>query len=192
LKTRTATITAAMLLAGCASVGPSPSPVPAATASAPAVTATIAATPAAPATGPASVLEGTWIATSTCAQQAAAVDAAGFTDEQQTAAEWDAATCMDMAHGTEHQLRFSGERLIIFNDGALGWDGLYRIVDENSFEAGDSDAGLYIGYDFLLDGDKLTIDMVQNDYPTSDPAELAGEQIAQTVIYESAPFEKAS
>jgi len=158
----------------------------------PTAAATNAATPAASAAGPASVLEGTWVATTTCAQQAAAVDAAGFTDEQQTAAEWDAATCMEMAHGAEHQFGFSGERLIIFQDGVIGWDGLYRIVDENSFEAGDSDAGFYIAYDFVRDGDKLTIDMVRNDYPTSDSAELAGEQIAQTVIYESAPFEKAS
>ncbi|OGO53550.1 MAG: hypothetical protein A2V84_01170 [Chloroflexi bacterium RBG_16_70_13] len=191
MKTRTATITAAILLAGCASVGPSPSPVPAATASAPAVTATIAATPAAPATGPASVLEGTWIATSTCAQQAAAVDAAGFTDEQQTAAEWDAATCMDMGHGTRMQLRFSGERLIIFQDGVIGWDGVFRTVDADTFEAGDSGT-YYLTYEFAVAGDQLTIDMVRDDFPTSDPAELAGEQIAQTVIYESAPFEKAS
>ena len=49
----------------------------------------------------------------------------------------------------------------------------------------------YITYDYELDGDRLTIDMLSNEYPTSDPAELAGEQIAQTVIYESAPFEKA-
>jgi hypothetical protein len=188
LKTRTAMITAAMLLAGCASAGPSPSPVPAVTATPP----TLAATPPATAAGLANVLQGTWTATTTCVQQAAAVNAADFTDEQQTAAGWDAATCMDMAHGTELQIRFSGERLIIFQDGTIGWDGLYRIVDENSFEAGDRDAGYYIACDFVLDGDRLTIDMVRDDYPTSDPAELAGDQIAGTVIYESTPFEKAS
>jgi hypothetical protein len=198
LKTRTATIAIAVLLYGCASASPTPSPVPAATATRVAATASATATTTAAATSAATpaaspgVLEGTWVATTTCAQQAAAVDAASFTDEQQTAAGWDAATCMGMAHGAEMQLRFSGERLIIFNDGVIGWDGIYRIFDANTFEAGDKDGGFYITYEYVLDGEQLTIDMVRNEYPTSDPAELAGEMIAQTVIYESAPFEKAS
>ena len=187
-------IITAALLAGCAGASPTSSPVPAATATpvAPSAVATTASTPAATAAGPASVLEGTWVATTTCAQQAAAVEAAGFTAQQMTDAGWDSATCMGMGHGTEMQLRFSGERLIIFSDGVIGWDGSYRVVDANTFEAGDQSAGFYLTYEYVLDGDQLTVDMIRDDYPTSDPAELAGETLAQTVIYESAPFEKAS
>jgi hypothetical protein len=93
-----------------------------------------------------------------------------------------------MLHGSQFTIRFADDRLVIFNDGVVGWDGLFQVVDEDTFEAGDSDAGFYIIYDYALDGDELTIDMVSNDYPTSSEEELAGELIAQTVIYESAPF----
>jgi hypothetical protein len=192
LKTRTAPIAAAILLAGCASAGPTAPPLPAATAATatPTTAATTAPTAAATAGTPATVLEGTWAATTTCEQQAAAVDGGGFTAAQQAAAGWDGATCMDMGHGTEMQIRFAGQRLLIFQDGTIGWDGRFQVVDTDTFQAGDYDNGFYITYDYDLDGDRLTIDMLSNEYPTSDPAELAGEQIAQTVIYESAPFEK--
>jgi hypothetical protein len=32
--------------------------------------------------------------------------------------------------------------------------------------------------------------MVRDDFPAASPEELLGEQVAQTVIYESAPFSR--
>lgn len=69
----------------------------------------------------------------------------------------------------------------------VGWSGVYEIVDEDTFIAGDS-GDLYIEYEFSIDGDQLLIDMVKNDYPAVSEEALAGEIYAQTVIYESAPF----
>ena len=62
-------------------------------------------------------------------------------------------------------------------------------MDDQTFEAGDEGNGYYITYRFAIDGDQLTIDMVRDDCPVcSSAADLAGEQIAQTVIYETSLF----
>ena len=138
---------------------------------------------------PVSTLEGTWITPeTTCDEQNAALTNAGFTDADLEAGGWDAATCGGMMHGSQFTIRFAGDRLVIFNDGVIGWEGLFQVVDGDTFEAGDGDAGFYIAYEYALDGDELTIDMVSNDYPTSSEEELTGEMMAQTVIYETAPF----
>lgn len=73
----------------------------------------------------------------------------------------------------------------------VGWSGLYEIVDEDTFVAGDT-GELYIEYAYAIDGDQLVIDMVRDDYPTVSEEELAGEIYAQTVIYESASFTRES
>jgi hypothetical protein len=73
----------------------------------------------------------------------------------------------------------------------VGWSGVYGIVDDDTFVAGDT-GDLYIEYTYAVDGDQLVIDMVRNDYPTVSEEELAGEIYAQTVIYESAPFTRES
>jgi hypothetical protein len=73
----------------------------------------------------------------------------------------------------------------------VGWSGVYDIVDDDTFVAGDT-GDLYIEYTYAVDGDELVIDMVRNDYPTVSEEELAGEIYAQTVIYESAPFTRES
>ncbi len=138
---------------------------------------------------PVSALEGSWATPeTTCAEQNAALTNAGFTEADLEAGGWDEATCGDMMHGTQFTVRFDGDRLVAFNDGVIGWDGLFQVVDDDTFEAGDGDAGFYITYQYEIDGDQLTIDMVSNDFPTSSEEELTGEMIAQTVIYESAPF----
>jgi hypothetical protein len=138
---------------------------------------------------PVSALEGTWITPeTTCEEQNGALTDAGFTDADLEAGGWDTATCGDTMHGTQFTVRFAGDRLVVFQDGEVGWEGLFQVVDEDTFEAGDGDAGFYITYDYALDGDDLAIDMVSNEFPTTSEEELTGEMIAQTVIYESAPF----
>ena len=174
--------------AGTVAPSASASRPPVATAS-PSVSPTV--NPTAPASAPAAdQLTGDWgTGVTTCAEQNAAVEAAGFTAEEMTLGGWSPTCSHGMPHGSQFIIRFSAGRLIIFQDGDVGWGGLYRIVDDQTFEAGGTGNAYYITYDFAIDGDQLTVDMTKDDCPyCTTPAELAGEQIAQTVIYETAPF----
>jgi hypothetical protein len=99
-------------------------------------------------------------------------------------------TCPDgMLHGSQFTIIFEAGRLLQFYEGGVGWEGQYRIVDEDTFQAGD-DGTYYITYAYAIDGDQLTIDMVRDTCPPCPPGELIGDQIAQTVIYETSPFTK--
>jgi TRAP-type transport system periplasmic protein len=66
----------------------------------------------------------------------------------------------------------------------VGWHGTYEVVDSDTVIATDPGGECSITYSYALNGDQLTIDMV--DDPCF-PGEV-GEQIAQTVIFETAPF----
>jgi hypothetical protein len=137
-----------------------------------------------------SVLDGTWSTPDvTCGQQNAALTNAGFSAAELKLGGWDRATCRAMDHGRRFQVRFIANRMIEFADGAVAWDGTYRMIDDAHFEAGDvPNVGLYIRYEFSLTGDLLVIDMTSNTMPAANEAELLGEKIAQTVIYETSPF----
>jgi hypothetical protein len=161
-----------------------PTSAPSAAATARATATPAAATPAALE----SALEGTWSTGPTsCDQQNAAVEEAGFTADETELAGWDPETCGNMMHGSEMELSFSGSSLTAFQDGSVGWSGSYQLLDDSTFEAGDS-GDFYITYEFELDGTTLIVDMVDNDFPAASEEELLGETLAQTVIYESAPF----
>ena len=192
MNTRRALLTIALLAAGCGGTQPTPSTAPASVAppqATPTAAATAAPTEVPPSAAPVSILEGTWTSgATTCDQQNAAVTAAGFTKDDLEAAGWDKASCGSLMHGSDFTVRFAGERLVIFSDDVVGWDGAFRVVDSDTFEAGDSAGAYYITYQFTVDGDQLTIDMVRDDFPAVSPDELVGEQLAQTVIYETAPF----
>jgi len=140
-----------------------------------------AATTTTPETGD-DPLTGTWrTEPQTCEQQQAAIDRA-FTAEQQALARVE---CFPAAM----TIRFEDGRLIIFMGEETGWDGDYEVVDDRTFKAGDMPgAGLYITYTYEIEGDELVIDMVEDDAPAPSEAELLGEQINQTFIYETAPF----
>jgi len=181
---RAAGILVALVTTACggATVSPSagPSSPPAATAS-PTDSPTLA--PTAAASVPAGdVLAGTWaVSRTTCAQQQAAVEAAGFTAEQLTSVGW-GPDCPGA-----YTIRFANGRLVEFSsDGSVGWEGKLRIVNENTFEAVDIDCS--ITYDYAIDGDQLTIDMVEDVCPAYSAAQLLGEQVTQTEIYETSPF----
>lgn len=167
-----------VLVTACASSTPSPSE--ATSADAPVSSPSATASEADP-------LVGAWATEeTTCAEQQAAVDAAGFTAEQMSAAGWDPTCAGPSPHGSQFTIRFADGALVQFSDGAVGWDGLYRVVDEDTFEAGDQESGYYITYEYAIDGDQLTIDMIEDNYPVE--AEVIGDSLAQTVIYETAPF----
>lgn len=140
-------------------------------------------------------LLGTWLAPDvTCAQQTAAV-AAAFTPEQMAVA-W---SCTDV-NPVQYSIVFGARRtgdgfhdLLQYANGAHGWYGSYQIVDDSTFQAGTGSpsgdfVGYYITYHYVIDGDKLTIDMLSDECPFCSPDELLGEQIAQTAIYETSPF----
>jgi hypothetical protein len=78
----------------------------------------------------------------------------------------------------------------VFNNGPneIGWAGRYQVVDDRTIVA--TDGCWTITYRFKLDGDKLTLDMVDDKCQGQDGAVEQGELIAQTTIYESAPFTK--
>jgi hypothetical protein len=186
---RMAAIVVALITAACGAGTSSP----AASTNPSAVATASAAEPTASASAPAtSQLIGRWATgQTTCAEQNAALEAAGFTAEQMTLGGWSSTCAEGMPHGSEFIIYFTTYRLVIFQDGEEGWDGQYRVVDDQTFEAGDGNNGYYITYHYAIDGDQLTIDMVKDDCPPAQcttPAELAGEQIAQTVIYETSPF----
>jgi hypothetical protein len=176
---RTTLIALVFLVTACGAQPTPPSPSAGASASRPASSAS-ASLPAADA------LAGTWATgETTCAQQNAAVEAAGFTAEQMRVGGWDPTCAGGMPFGSQFTIRFAEGALVQFSDDEEGWDGVYRIVDEDTFEAGDN-GNLYITYQYTIDGDELTIDMVEDNYPVE--AEVIGDSLAQTVIYETAPF----
>ena len=146
---------------------------------------------ATPTAAPPSPLEGTWATgETTCAEQNAAVQAAGFTVEQMALGGWTLTCADEPLHGSQSIIIFEAGRLFQFSDGYQGWSGQYRIVDEDTFQAGD-DGSYYITYEYATDGDKLTVDMTQDTCPPcGSDADLMGERIAQTVIYETSPFTK--
>jgi hypothetical protein len=125
-------------------------------------------------------------------QIVAAGDAAGFTrsaveayyevgEGQPTTATWVYTIKLSAGRWTE---------FAVFNNGPseIGWAGRYQVVDDHTVVATD-DCGP-ITYRFKLDGDKLTLDMVDDKCQGQDGAVEQGELIAQTTIYESAPFTK--
>jgi hypothetical protein len=176
----------ALVMSACSDATGSP-----ASSSPPASVGQSAAGSAAAATaGATGQLIGRWATgATTCAEQNAAVEAAGFTAEEMTLGRWSPTCAAGTPHGSQFTLYFSSYRLAVFQDGEEGWDGEYRIVDDQTFEAGDEGDGYYITYRYAIDGDQLTIDMVKDDCPDcSSAADLAGERIAQTVIYETSPF----
>jgi hypothetical protein len=183
VKIQTSLVALVFLVTACSAQPASPSPSASANASRPAPSAR-ASLPAADA------LAGTWATgDTTCAQQNSAVEAAGFTAEQMSAGGWDPTCAEEMPFGSQFTIRFADGALVQFSDGVEGWDGVYRVVDEDTFEAGDN-GNLYITYQYTIDGDQLTIDMVEDNYPVE--AEVIGDSLAQTVIYETAPFTRES
>jgi hypothetical protein len=182
---RSVVILAALVTTACsaATVSPTPSSSQAAMASPSAAESIAPAIPPSP-------LTGDWATgQTTCAEQTAAVEAAGFTAEQMTLGDWSPTCAEGMPHGSRFTISFGHGNLLIFQDGHEGWSGLYRIEDDQTFEAGDAQNGYYITYHFVINGDQLTIDMTEDDCPQcTTPADVAGEQIAQTVIYETSPF----
>ena len=83
---------------------------------------------------------------------------------------------------------------VVFNaiDGGSAeeaWSGPYHVVDGSTVEAGTPPCGP-ITYGYRLEGDVLSMDLVQDDCPGPDGEVPPGELIAQTTIYETTTFQR--
>ncbi|HTI30307.1 MAG TPA: hypothetical protein VL687_08125 [Methylomirabilota bacterium] len=132
-------------------------------------------------------LAGTWLgAEVTCAQQIATVEAAGFTAEQMTASGLDP-TC---ANGGTNQygLGFLADGTLAVTDrGAITHPAIYRLIDTQSFESGQPDGFACLTYGYAIDGDQLTIEILDFGCAATGPATL-GDQMHLTAIFETSPF----
>lgn len=175
---------AVVALSACSGDGDANNGPPAATGPAEATGATEAADPADP-------LQGTWTTVVTPELEEQAAVTAGIEPELSSHEELFGGT-----GPVTVVLTFEGGQMILTTapegvEPDVAWSGLYEIVDDETFVAGDT-GDLYIEYAYAVDGDQLVIDMVGNDYPTVSEEELAREIYAQTAIYESAPFTRES
>jgi hypothetical protein len=142
---------------------------------------------ASPSQASADPLEGNWVLDPVvCEQSKAAIANAGYTADDTRGAK--------VCGYDVFELRFLGGQLVIVLDGDVGWEGTYSVSNDRTFTAGDT-GDEYITYRYKIDGDLLTIDMVKDDCPESicpTEADRLGENLVQTMIYETAPFERVA
>lgn len=145
---------------------------------------------ASPSQASADPLEGNWVLDPVvCEKSKAAIANAGY-----TADDIPTATGAEVCAYDVFELRFLDGQLVIVHDGDVGWDGTYSVSNDRTFTAGDT-GDEYITYRYEIDGDLLTIDMVKDDCPESvcaTKADRLGENLVQTMIYETAPFERVA
>ena len=130
---------------------------------------------------------GTWVAPEvTCEQQLATVEAAGYSADQVTLSGW---TCPS---GTTNHYSFrigAGEPHILFilDRGVVAFPGVYRFIDSSTFELTSESGDYCITYGYVVGGDQVTVQMKEPGCPIQGEAPL-NDQIAQTAVFETAPF----
>jgi hypothetical protein len=142
-------------------------------------------------------LVGTWLAPEvTCAQQIAAIEAAGYTAEQVTQASFGDPTCAN--GGTNrYSIVFDGLPLTaktlsvrIHDYGALSSSNSYGLIGDSTFEFGGRAGGAWewcLTFRYTIDGDVLTLDRIAPSCTGTGDAPLL-DQIALTAILETASF----
>jgi hypothetical protein len=158
------------------STNPSPSPSPAAP----------------PITGP---IVGTWTTgETTCAQQLAAIEAAGYSTEQMTSVGVDL-TCKNgiavagagWANGSQFTMQFLPNGRLVVSDNVYGDSTFtYRLIGDTTYEATDAH-GICLTYGYAVAGDQLTIEVADNGCPAAGQAPLL-DQIGLTVLFKTSPF----
>jgi hypothetical protein len=137
------------------------------------------------------LIVGSWGAAEvTCAQQIAAVKAAGFTTKQITRSGW--GDCLD--GGTNrYSIRYgepdiSGVRgYVAYDKGSQMHTGHYRLVGNSTLEDSEVDGEVCVTVRYVIEGDQLTLDIIDPGCPSAGPAPLL-DQVALTAIYETSPF----
>ena len=110
----------------------------------------------------------------------ATVEAAGFAPE-----EFDPTT----ATTVKWAVKFEDGTIVQYeaDDGGpfeIGWTGSYRLLDDHTIEAVESETGSRVVYEFTLRDGILTMDVVLDEFP--DPTDI----VVQTGILETLPFTK--
>lgn len=150
-------------------------------------------TTATPTTGP---IVGTWATgETTCAQQLAAIEAAGFSAAQMTRVGVDP-TCRNgitvagagWANGTQSQVArfFPDGRLVVSDFPYSDSTFTYRLIGDTTFEAADS-TGICLTYGYSIAGDKLSIEIIDAGCSATGKAPLL-DQIGLTVLFQTSPF----
>lgn len=148
-------------------------------------------TPGTDRTPPASIVDplvGAWRSTHTCGDERAAVAAAGLTSDAERLSVHCHAGQVGLATFSEGWLELRGK------NGALGWSGPYEVTSANTFVAGHESFGgqLYIECRFAIHGNTLAVHLVRDDYPNPGAGRNGrmGDLIAQTIVWNSTPFER--
>jgi len=177
------------LLGRLPDVGP-PAP-PASERATPSLAATSPRATATPITGP---IVGTWATGEvTCAQQLAALEAAGFSAEQMTTVGVDL-TCENGiavqgagwgargGNGSQNTARFLPNGSLFVSDNVF----TYRLIGAATFEATDPQ-GICLTYGYAIEGDQLSIEIIDSGCPATRKAPLL-DRIGLTVLFETSPF----
>jgi hypothetical protein len=149
-------------------------------------------------TGP---IVGTWATgETTCAQQLAAIEAAGYSADEMTSVGVDV-TCENgiavqgagWANGSQVTIRFFPDGRLVVSDNVNGDSTLiYRLIGDTTFEASDTHAPqICLTYGYAIAGDQLTIQIVDNGCPATRPGRADApllDQIGLTVVFETSPF----
>lgn len=139
---------------------------------------------------------GTWVAgETTCAQQVAAVEAAGFTREQMTSIGMDP-TCANglviegsgFTLGSQFTLTFEPSgALRTVEDGVGDHPLVFRLGADSTFEGSGPEPGICVTWRYAIEGDQLTIEEADPGCVGTADAPLL-DQLAQIVIFSTSPF----
>ncbi|MEP6469206.1 MAG: hypothetical protein ABJC24_05495 [Chloroflexota bacterium] len=137
------------------------------------------------------LIVGTWAAPKvTCAQQMATVKAAGFTTKQITRSGWGG--CLEGGN-SRYSIRYgepdlSGVRgYVAYDNRSQMHSGHYRVIDDATLEDSEVDGEVCVTVRYVIEGDQLTLDIIDPGCPSAGPAPLL-DQVALTAIYETSPF----
>jgi hypothetical protein len=133
-------------------------------------------------------LAGTWQGAGvTCEQQIAAVEAAGFTADQVTAGGLDP-TCAS-GGSNQYSLGFLSDGTLAVQDrGEMTHPAVYRIIDPQTFESNQTgEPVLCQTYGYTIDGDQLTIEVLDFGCAATGPAPL-DDQVHLTAIFTTSSF----
>jgi hypothetical protein len=132
-------------------------------------------------------LDGTWAApTTTCEQQNATIEAAGFTAEQISLSAWSCQSGLSNQYSVRFWTPLEHSLMTIMDGTEQASQTDYRIVDDQTFEAFIPGDPFCMPVRYTIDGDKLTMDVGKSCNSTGNPQ--WNDQVALTAILETSSF----
>jgi hypothetical protein len=155
--------------------------------------------PPTPSSLPPNPLVGIWsTGATTCEQQVATLEAAGFTTEQLASVEIDVTCASGLAGpgfspGGRFRVKFDeGGGLEIREDDQVGAVAVYKLGEGSTFESWDvANDALCLTTRYTIEGDQLRLELIDPACGGSTPIPLS-DQVAITVIYETVPYTRAA